>query len=153
MTQNEQKTVDLARFAQLLDAYGAAAEHWPEAERASALQLLTDDARARTLQREALELDGLLAAAPTFEAAPALRARVLEIPIRHERGALRKQRWFGLRMALFALVPCVIGFLSGALYTEPQNEQDEDDAWSEIATLTLPSDVLGDENDDEELEL
>ncbi|MEY4580322.1 MAG: hypothetical protein RL701_5025 [Pseudomonadota bacterium] len=149
MTQNEQKTVDLARFAQLLDAYGADTERWPEAERASAMQLLTVDEQARTLQRQALEFDALLDAAPAFEAAPSLRARVLEIPIRHERNAERKRGFFGLRsMTLFALVPCVIGFLSGALYTEPQNADDEDDAWSEIATLTLPGDLL---DEDEEL--
>jgi hypothetical protein len=146
MSTHEQTSVDLARLAQLLDAYGAAPAQWPEAERAGALRLLERDAQARALQQAALQLDALLDAAPAFEVAPALRARVLEIPIKHAHGSVRKPSWFGLRsMALFALVPCFIGFLSGALYLDAPSDSD-DDTWDEVAAVMSPADVL-DEDD------
>jgi len=67
----------IERFAALLDAYGADRGRWPEVERATALALLAEDARARALLAEARALDEALDASPAPQVSPALRARVL----------------------------------------------------------------------------
>lgn len=66
----------LSRFAELLDAYGAGSERWPEREREAALALLAASAEARVLRDTAARLDARLAL-PAPAAPPGLRARVL----------------------------------------------------------------------------
>jgi len=146
LNPNEAPTpMDIARFTQLLDAYGAAIERWPETERSAALRLLQDNAKARASRDDALLLDAQLDTLPAFEAAelsPALRARVLEIPLRHPHAAKRKA-WFSLNSLAFALVPCLIGFLSGTLVPDDTSDDDE---WSvAAAALELPD---ADDSDD-----
>lgn len=145
------RPVDLKRLQELLDAYGAESGAWPEGERAAAQRLLKQDSQARALHAEALALDALLAEPEALEISPALRARVLEIPIRHpHRGSAgaRARSFFGLRWAAMALVPCMIGFLSGTLLMDTSDNSD-DDAWNEITSLTsATNDVL-----DEDLDL
>jgi hypothetical protein len=69
--------IELERFARVLDAYGADAGRWPEAERAAALRLVARSAEARALRDHAAELDALLERAPLAEPSPGLRATVL----------------------------------------------------------------------------
>jgi hypothetical protein len=130
----------LARFAELLDSYGGELARWPEFERARAQALLTADARARELHAQALRLDAQLDAFQLPELSPQLRARVLEIPIKHAHvHARRSQGWFGgLRLGMLAVVPCLLGFLGAAWFSEP-NEADE--GWNEVTAVTLFSDV------------
>lgn len=52
-----------ARLETLLDAYGADAAHWPDAERADALALLARSPEAQRMLAEARRLDALLATA------------------------------------------------------------------------------------------
>jgi len=59
-----------ARFAELIDAYGADAKRWPEAERAAALALLAHAPEARARLEEARRLDALIDAWPQPAAAP-----------------------------------------------------------------------------------
>jgi len=131
--------MDIARFTQLLDAYGAATERWPETERHAALSLLQANAQCRALLEDAQRLDAQLDALPEFaapeiEMSPALRARVLEIPVRHPHAAKRKG-WFNLNSLAFALVPCLIGFLSGTLLQD--QAPDDEDEWT-VAAFDLP---------------
>ena len=69
--------MNLDRFSDLTDAYGADLKRWPQAARAAAEALLATDARARLLRDEADVLDGLLDAAPRPVVSADLRARVL----------------------------------------------------------------------------
>jgi len=150
MTAPKNTPVTLSRFAQLLDAYGSDAARWPESEREAALELLQRDAKARALHEQAGSLDVLLASAPTMNEVPAaLRARILEIPVRHAReinatAHRSRGRFFGLRLSLFALVPCVLGFVSGTLFSDVSTDND-DDTWNEIAAVAMPTDVLDEE--------
>jgi hypothetical protein len=58
-------TID--RLREILDAYGAAPERWPAAERDAALALLAESAAARALVDAARRLDALLDRLPTPE--------------------------------------------------------------------------------------
>jgi hypothetical protein len=102
------------------------------------------------MHRTALELDSALdfSALPDV-ASSALRARILEITIRHTREA-KAAGWFGdwnwnWKMALFALTPCVVGFLSGSLLMDPSTDAD-DAAWDELAAVVMPA-TLGYEDE------
>jgi len=158
MTAPSNKAVNLERLVQLLDAYGGEPARWPDAERSAALRLIETDNEAHKLYSEACELDLALDASELADpTSPQLRARVLEIPIRHERtaGNVVVPR-FGWKMMLFGLTPCVLGFLSGTLFTEPAPADlamDEDEqAWEELAQVVMPL-PLADDIDlfDEEL--
>jgi hypothetical protein len=150
MTDQRKSAVKLDRLAQLLDAYGGEPARWPEHERAAALQLLEASPEAQFMQRTALELDGALELDVLREvesASSALRARVLEIPIRHAREARApfwgwKRNWM---LGLFALTPCVIGFLSGTMLMDASGDAD-DEAWDELAQVVMPA-SLSDELD------
>ena len=143
MTHTSPTAVTLERLAQLLDAYGGEPARWPDPERAAALQLIASAPQAAALQRTALELDGALDLQVLPDAADArLRARVLEIPIRHPREE-REHSWsFGRSrnwmFALYALTPCVLGFLSGTLLMDASADSD-DDAWDELAQVVMPA--------------
>src|SRR5690348_1810668 len=92
MKKSQEAPMDLVRFAELIDAYGAELERMPEAERARAHALLQSDARAAELHAAAARLDALLDAAPLAEVSSALSARVAELPLRHPR-AERSALW------------------------------------------------------------
>ena len=145
MTQPTHSAVTLERLAQLLDAYGGDSARWPEHERASALQLIAKNPQAQVLHRAALDLDGALDLSSMPEiASSALRARVLEIPIKHPAAARSGWSWsWNWKLALFALTPCVIGFLSGTVLLEP-NIDPEDDAWDELAQVVMPAQLSDD---------
>jgi hypothetical protein len=147
MTDQPKTAVTLDRLAQLLDAYGGEPARWPEHERSAALQLLEASPEAQAMQRAALELDSVLELDELDGATSALRARVLEIPIRHARDA-RAPGWSWRRnwvFGLFALTPCVIGFLSGTMLMDPSGDAD-DEAWDELAQVVMPA-TLSDELD------
>ena len=131
----------LERFGELLDAYGAAPARWPEAQRAAALRLLESEPRARELQRAALELDAALDAFAVPDPSAQLKARVLEIPIRHAAAAPARARWLGWRLLALALIPCALGFLSGTMTSDPTASDSLDDGWSEVASVTLLGDL------------
>ncbi len=71
--------MNLERFTELLDAYGADLDRWPTSEQAAATTLLTDRADAREAQRRAAAVDILLlrAGLPDIEPSDALRQRIL----------------------------------------------------------------------------
>jgi hypothetical protein len=102
------------------------------------LQLIAASPAALALQHSALELDSALdvSALPDVESS-ALRARVLEIPIRHPAAAPSSWHW-NWKLALFALTPCAIGYLSGTMLMEPSADAD-DEVWDELAQVALPA--------------
>lgn len=71
--------MNLERFIDLLDAYGADLDRWPRAEQAAATTLLSVLPEAREAQRRAATVDALLLRAPLpgIEPSEALRQRVL----------------------------------------------------------------------------
>jgi hypothetical protein len=70
-------TLPLARFRDLLDAYGAEPLRWPDAERDAALALLETSAEARAALDAEARFDALLDAGPALAPSPALAARIL----------------------------------------------------------------------------
>ena len=74
---NKSERLTLSRLEAIIDAYGAAPDAWPPAEREAALALLEQSPRAQLRLEEAAALDSLLAAAPTMEPSADLRRRVL----------------------------------------------------------------------------
>ena len=77
------------RFQTLLDARGPRIGRWPEADRLGAEALLARSDRARAALAEAEALDRALAALPHEPPAPLLRAAILDIPDREDRGVGR----------------------------------------------------------------
>lgn len=71
------ENLDLARFAEILDAYGADPRRWPEAERDAATALLTRSAEARALRDDAAALDMLLELSAAPAPSPELMADIL----------------------------------------------------------------------------
>jgi hypothetical protein len=67
----------MERLQCLLDAYGAAPERWPDAEREAAARLIARSDAARARWEEAADVDRLLDTLPVDPPSPALTARVL----------------------------------------------------------------------------
>jgi hypothetical protein len=148
MSQPPTSNITLERFETLLDAYGAEPERWPSAERDAAKALLRSDARAQALQQAALALDSHLEQVEVDEPSARLRARILEIPIRHprEHAVLHAPRYSGWRLTLLALVPCALGFFSGALWLN-HPDSSEDDTWNDVAQMAFLTDLDVSEED------
>lgn len=70
-------TMTLARFAQIVEAYGGEPRAWPEAERDAAQTFCAANADARALKAEAAALDSMLAAAEAPKAGRALEDRIM----------------------------------------------------------------------------
>ena len=112
----------LARFRELIGAYGAEPGRWPAEERAGAQALLGRSDEARALQREAATLDALLDQAPRPAlprlAAAALAARITarpQEPARSQgtiRPLWRPQETVWLR-AVGLAAAAIIGFVVG----------------------------------------
>jgi hypothetical protein len=136
------EAMPLSRLQELLDAYGGEPQRWPQHERALAVSLVQSDPRAAELQQAALQLDQQLEQFEVSEPSAQLQARVLEIPIRQQRARPARFALPAWGLAALALVPCAVGFLSGALSTETS---DPDEGWSEVASLTLLGDVSEEE--------
>ncbi len=67
----------LKRLGEVLDAYGADARRWPEAERDELRSLIETDNRARSLYREAQALARVMDTAPAMHASESLKAGIL----------------------------------------------------------------------------
>ena len=132
----------LARFGELLEAYGADLARWPEAARAPAQRLIDTQPEAARMFAEAVELDVALDAYELAEPPPRLRARVLEVPI----AAARSKRRQGFRVALALAFSCLVGVLSGAFSATEVPSQD--DEWTELASLSFYADLDADNLDE-----
>ena len=123
----------LERLGEILEAYGAAPERWPRAEREAARRLLEQSAAARALREEAAELDRLLDAVPAEPPSRALAAQVLATAPRR-----------GSRRVLMAVVPLAAAAaitLWLAIEREPARRVAGTTAvW--VGEYTSPTDVL-----------
>jgi len=79
-----QTDVVLQRLRTVIDAYGAAPERWPAAERPALEALLQSNAKAQQWLVEARELDQAMDAIAMPEPAPQLMADILYIPPRSD---------------------------------------------------------------------
>jgi hypothetical protein len=107
--------MNVKRLEQILAAYGAKSERWPEAERDIALALLIRDAHAQQLLRDARRLDGLLDSLPTLEPvldASSLAARLSEHP--QETGNVRPPATTRRRWNIPFIMPNLIGLAAAA---------------------------------------
>jgi hypothetical protein len=144
MKKNDPPPMTLTRLAELLEAYGAEPQRWPDPERATAQSLLQSDPRAAELQLAARLLDDQLDMFEVAEPSAHLQARVLEIPIRHAPAPAHSSfaGWFaGWRLVALALLPCALGFASGALLTDDA----QDDGWNEVSSLVQVADLSDEE--------
>jgi len=96
-SDDRSEPVSVERLRELLDAYGATPDHWPEAERDAAERLVARSADAATLAQEASALDRLLDAAAVEAPSAGLAARVL--------AAAPRRRTRRARRVLVAAVP------------------------------------------------
>lgn len=139
---NTSSEVDVERFAELVDAYGAEPSAWPEQERPSALRLLEHSEQAVRLLEEAAQLDGLLADVLDVEPSMGLRDRILEqapLPPR-----TWSERWARMAQAIWPFGPSwqpatalaasvLLGLTFG--FTVPQ--QTQEDEVTVVADLVL----------------
>ena len=117
-------TISLQRFEQLLDAYGASPQRWPDHERAAALQLLEQSSPAADLWQSAQWLDQQLdqLPAPDFMY---LNTTLLTgpLPVRHKKWTDQLLEWLMpaqarsaavfWRPAALACVPLMMGLAVG----------------------------------------
>lgn len=81
--------MNLTRFAELLDAYGADPRRWPDAERSSAQALLLASPEALGMQQRAALLDDALDQYAPTPPAPALRQALLAAAVLPQRSNWR----------------------------------------------------------------
>jgi|CXWL01.1.fsa_nt_gi hypothetical protein len=109
--------MDRERFAQILDAYGADAKRWPDAERAAAQAFIAaHPADASALLGEARALDGVLDATREASAPnPALASRIMNGAPRKAARASAFGRGADWALAACALLSVAIGYGGGML--------------------------------------
>lgn len=143
-----QPPLSLTRAEEILNAYGAEPERWPEDERGQLLQLLTRSPELQALRETASRLDGLL-----DEWQPEVIRQTDTLVGSLPAQMRKKQRWadqvaaiflsglLGWRQAALAAAPLTLGFIWG-LSGEPPS-----DDWSDAEFLIFnsPMEVLTDE--------
>ena len=112
--------MELSRFQTIVDAYGAAPERWPDAEREEALELARSSLPAARALKQAGALDatlqgaGVRAAATEDAALARLRARI--VAAAGPRIESWFGRWFGFELTPMQLWPSLGGLaLASAL--------------------------------------
>ena len=110
--------MNIQRFRQLLDAYGAAPARWPESERSAAQALLERSAEARQLAAQAARLDELLnhAEAPKRVLGPAALAERIASTPQIRSSPQQKTEWrlaIGWPRLMALAAAAVAGFVVG----------------------------------------
>jgi len=82
----ESSSLDLVRFEQLLDVYGAELARWPEQLQREARELLARSADAQLVWSRAVQLEALLDAVPDLLPSAELSARIAALPARRPQG-------------------------------------------------------------------
>jgi hypothetical protein len=117
---------ELARFAALVDAYGASPARWPHERRAWAEGLLARSAEARRQRDAAAQLDGLLDRAAPAAVPADLVGRVLaSAPSAREPG--RRRSWSAAfwKPAFGLAVAALVGFWLGSALSPFNGEWNE----------------------------
>lgn len=129
-THPQMPDMDLARFADLTDAYGADSGRWPAGERGAAEAFLARSAEARRLRDTAARLDSALAQVTAPAASDALRARLTAaMAPPPPRGILV---WIAARplmrpvmLAAVGVLGLYLGMASGAVSTDFDDDEVE----------------------------
>ncbi|MEX0759351.1 MAG: hypothetical protein WD100_07215 [Tistlia sp.] len=135
---SETMTMTEARLREILDCYGAAAERWPEGERAAALALLAERPDLEAERAAAGALDALLALAERPRATAPLLGRLVEAAPRAPRRWLTELWPFGpvWQPASGLALALLLGFASGPLLPQADATQTaQEDGYDEIAGL------------------
>ena len=138
-------SIDIQRFEQLLQSYGANADRWPTAERDAALALVQASSDARRLIDEAVQLDGILDLAASPEPSAALAARIVAAA---EQGPAWRERLAGIAMEIWPFAgqwraavilasSMFLGLALGAVTPPVLAEEDEAPFIEELAALTF----------------
>jgi ferric-dicitrate binding protein FerR (iron transport regulator) len=133
------KALSLAEFRELVAAYGAVPERWPEPLREPARALLAASAEARALAAREEELDAVLQDCAPPPLSPAFERRLNEIPVRARRGMRFRPRALWAPALAWALA-AVCGVWLGSAYPEEQTSEDvratseSDEALLELAS-------------------
>jgi len=136
-TQSGFRPVTLERLGELLDAYGAAAERWPDTEREAARRLIAQSAAARARWEEAADLDRLLDAVPAEAPSSSLAARVIAAAPRRRPARL----WRRVLVAAVPLAAAAAVMLWLAREHQPARQMANVPSM-EIGEYTSPTDVL-----------
>ncbi len=133
--QIPQTQMTIARFSQLVAAYGSKIPHWPSAEQAAAKQLLETSSEAYRMQQAAVRLDNLLDRVLISPPSPQLRNRIIKaIPLNTPSPSFDTWQWLTQllmgttfhehvwRPAVTLLVPLLLGMIIGFnLASLPEN--------------------------------
>jgi hypothetical protein len=128
----------LERFADLVGAYGARPERWPDAERAAALALLDRSPQARTRLAEAARLDAALDVVPATPPAPDLAARILAAAPRRGIHRTPARRLAPAAVAMAAAA----GLAVWLVRTPPPATPLAADAVAQLGTFDVPTDTF-----------
>jgi len=140
MTRQGKGPVNLARLAEILDAYGADPRRWPAEERAAVEKLIAESVDAGSLHADAAALDKLMDLAIAPAASPELMARVLA-----GRGLAGADGWLAILwpfgpvwqpLSAMALLT-VLGIAIGATAPDIVIPDYGDSAIAEVESLTL----------------
>lgn len=137
----------LERFAELLAAYGAGAERWPESEREAAEALLAASPEARAALADARRLDRMLDALPNPAAGldPGLVAAraIARSQAAAGAGASRRGFWWFVPSLSGLAAAAVAGFLVGwAELDDPITADAAVDYSNYVASLDLGEGLL-----------
>lgn len=153
-------SISLQRFEQLLDAYGASPQRWPEHERAAALQLLQQSAQAAQLMQSAQWLDQQLDLLPTPDfshlnavllqaALPARRKKFTDYLLDWLLPAQSSSRAVFWRPAALACVPLMLGLAVGSqldvfsdVYSADMYSLDLEESELDLISLADYSEIL-----------
>lgn len=133
------KALSLAEFRELVAAYGADPERWPESLREPARALLASSTDARALSAHEAELDAVLRECAAPALSPAFERRLNELPLRAPRGTRFRPRALWAPALAWALA-AVCGVWLGSAYPEEQTSEEaratieSDDALLELAS-------------------
>ena len=124
----------LHRFAEILEAYGANASHWPADQRETLLELIARSDEAREMLEQARQLDQLLDQYTVAESDDKLLHQVLDgIPKttlvdQFLAWLWPKQKSLFWQPALAMSLPLVLGIMVGSLWTpvDPVDDWDEE---------------------------
>lgn len=129
--------MNMQRFSEILKAYGGNPQRWSIHERETALQFLKHSVDAQHLQKQALQLDHLLDAAPTPELSLALQKRILKST---QPSVLKRIfEWFSfnqpLKLATTIAISCLIGLI--VWIAQPFSSQPKTDLSQEFSSLAI----------------
>lgn len=118
--------MNIKRFTQIIEAYGADANRWPESERQTALALLATSTEAQHVLQQASMLDNFLDTVAITSSSPQLQQRIFNA-ISQQADDIWQELidWlFGttwqqhlLRPALTFLLPLILGIFLGVQLT------------------------------------